>query len=396
MKMRWRMAVVGLGSLALLGAAPSPGLRGQAFVRLPDGEIGKAIAKVQLTFISDDGSQVHTASTDSTGSYSITLPAARYYVRAAHRDFQDDWSAPGFRVVSDTATRTMNVFLREPQATTVLIVRHAEKQNPASEDPAEPLSAAGKARAKALRDFLFRAHVTGIYSTDTTRTRDTVKPLGDLLRLTTVIYDNAPALASAILADHRGDVVLVAAHSNTVGPIANALGANVPADSIGDFDNLYAVTKAGNFVKVVNLQYGADSTPDIEKNGGSLITILLAQALDSPSSAEAQELLHAVRKARVGAIHMNGGTALVRSLASALGIAPATFTSATLATTMNDLLSSAPAKPVLIVGSHDDLRKIIGRLGAHPTPIISQTDRDNLILVTRLPSRATRAVPLRY
>lgn len=389
-----------IAAIALLGgggaAACASGLRGQARVRLPDGGIGSPVANVQLTFVSEDGARVAAASTDSDGRYTIGLPAARYYVRAAHRDFEDYASAPGFSVVSGNAPRTLNVFLREPQVTTVLVVRHAEKQNPNSNDQAEPLSAAGAARAGDLRDALFRAGVSAVYSTDTVRTRGTVEPLRRKLQLTTELYDTPAQLASAILADHRGDVVLVAAHSDTVAAVANALGGSVPGATIGDFDNLYAVASAGGAARVVNLQYGTDSAPDVAKNSGNLVTLLLARQVSGANPPEAERLLHACRKAGVAAIHVNGGNALVQPLAGALGLTPQSFTSATLDALVDGLAANPPAGPVLIVGSRDDLQAAVRRAGAQPLPIVYPADRNNLIVVTRPAAGGARALSLLY
>ena len=147
----------------------------------------------------------------------------------------------------------------------MLIVRHGEKLNPDSNTQNEPLSAAGQARALALRKTLLRSGVTAVYSTDTRRTRDTVAPLAAIFRLSTQPYTDANALANEVLAHHRGDVVVVAAHSDTMAAVANAFGAQLSTAPIADFDNIYVVSVAGNMSNVVNLQYAADSTPDATK-----------------------------------------------------------------------------------------------------------------------------------
>jgi hypothetical protein len=393
MRARRNLAVV--ACIVSMAAACGSGFRGRAFTRRADGGVGAAISGVELTFISEDGTRVRTVTTGAGGRYAIDLPAGRYYSRAAHRDFADDWSGPGFNVVSGSSPGTLNVFLREPQLTTVFIVRHAEKQDPASNDPSVPLSGDGAVRAQALRDALFRAGVTGIYSTDTVRTRNTVEPLRSRLALATEVYAAPADAAAAILADHRGDVVLVAAHSNTVSTLANALGASVATADIGDFDNLYAVAKADSSVKVVNLQYGADSTPDLTKNSGSLATLLLVRQAAGASPPEAARLLHACRKAGITAIHVNGGLGTVQPLAAALGLTPQPFTSAALNALVDGILASPPAGAVLIAGTRQDLRNAMQRAGA-PATILYEADANNLLLVTRLPSGAARATSLLY
>jgi len=366
------------------------GLRGMVAVRLANGGIGATISGTELRFTRENGSVSVTATTDSTGRYQVTLNPARYYVFASHPDYQDYSSAPGFAVV-DSTVGTMNVFLREPAATTVLLVRHAEKQNPNSNDPAEPLSAAGQARAQTLKQTVMRAGVTAVYSTDTVRTRSTVSPYADLMHLPITTYSAEAALASRIQKEHHGDVVLVAAHSDTVGAIANALGASVSTDTIGDFDNLYVITKTKTATDVVNLQYGAGSLPDITNGSVGRTTFLLVR-----NSSGAQTLLHSLRKAGVEAIRYRGGTSLVQPLATAISVKPSSFTSSTLTNMVNSLLAKSAGKVVLIAGTHDDLRDILRQIRGDVAPILYTSDASNLVVATVISPDRARVVPLQF
>lgn len=388
--------LVTISFLAAAAASAQPGgLRGLASVRLPDGGIGAAISGVELRFTRENGSTSVVATTDGSGRYQVSLPPARYYVFASHTDFQDYASAPGFAVVNNTVG-TMNVFLREPAATTVLLVRHAEKQNPDSNEPAEPLSAAGLARAQTLKQTVLRAGVTAVFSTDTVRTRGTVGPYANLMHLPINTYDTPAALAAAIGQGHRGDVVLVAAHSNTVGPIAIALGAAVPADTIDDFDNLFVITKTPTTADVANLQYGANSTPDSTKQSVSTTTFLLVRSAAGANPPGAQTLLHALRKAGVAAIRNNGGAALVQPLAAARKIQPAAFTAETRTKMVKDLLANFAGKVVLVAGTHDDLRAVLGQLNGDLAPILYNSDTANLIFAAKVQASRTRVVPLMF
>jgi broad specificity phosphatase PhoE len=373
--------------MACLSAYAS-GLRGQTFVRLPGGGIGAPIPAVSLSFVKEDSSASFSATTDANGQYAIDLEPGRYYWLATHGDFEDDSSAPGVVVVSANQRGTANFFLREPQITTVLIVRHADRQN-------DQLSPAGMTRAGHLRDALLRSGVTAVHSTNTVRTRSTVKPLADTFRLPIQLYSDPTALASGILAQHRGDVVLVAAHSNTVSQVINALGAQVLMEDSTDFDNLYVVTVAGNEHKAVNLQYGADSLPDNTKNAGHAMTLLLVG--QSGAGPDPQDLLHAARKAGVtGIFTSSAGTPLLTPLANALNLSPMTFNGNDIPAFANQLVSNHPQDTVIVAGTHDQLRELIRQLGGHPFPIIYATDTDHLILVTRFPSGTIRVVPMRF
>jgi 2,3-bisphosphoglycerate-dependent phosphoglycerate mutase len=145
-------------------------------------------------------------------------------------------------------------------ATTVLLVRHAEKATDVrTSDP--DLSAAGQARAQALAHVAGSAQVAAIYATQYKRTQQTVAPLAALLGLTPVQHPAADVngLAQAIRTNWSGRTVLVAGHSNTVPQIVTAL-TGTPMAEIPDeqYDNLYVVVlppEGGS--QVTNLKYGA-------------------------------------------------------------------------------------------------------------------------------------------
>ena len=377
---------------AALASVHAAGFQGQAFQQSPS---GAPIAGVSLTFIRENSAASFSATTDAAGKYSVTLPAARYYWIATHAAFEDNSSAPGFGVVNaGPALQTLNFFLRPPAVTTVIVVRHAEKQDPNSNAPTEPLSTAGKARAQKLRETLFRAGVTAIYSTDTVRTKGTVRPLADSFHLATEIYSDPAALAAAILLNHPGDVVLVAAHSDTVGPIANALGASVPVATISDFDNLYLVSRSGAAANVVNLQYGASSTPDLTKNSTAAATFLFVGK--SAAATEPPELVQAARKSGVASIRTEGANTLVAPLAASLGLTPAVFAAGQGDTVIDGLVAGPANQVVMLAGSREMIQHAVARLGAGPTPILLPTDSDHLIAVTRFASGAARSVALRF
>ena len=144
----------------------------------------------------------------------------------------------------------------EDKATTVIVVRHAEKQTDSS-DPG--LSPAGEVRAHRLRDFVAEAGVTAVYATQFKRTQETVQPLAEALSLDVQVVDarETGLLVSKILSDHSEGIVVVVGHSNTVPAIVAALGAAEPAEiPETDYDNLFVVT-VGNAGKtsVLRLQF---------------------------------------------------------------------------------------------------------------------------------------------
>ena len=152
-------------------------------------------------------------------------------------------------------------------STTVIVVRHAEKEAEPAADPA--LTAAGSARAQALAAALKDAHVTAVVSTQFARTRLTATPAATMAGRTIEVSDaRAPdhpaVLAASLLAAHRGETVLVVGHSNTVPAIVAALGAPRPAAICdAEYDNMYVVTVPPTGpATVVHAHYGAASPAD--------------------------------------------------------------------------------------------------------------------------------------
>jgi 2,3-bisphosphoglycerate-dependent phosphoglycerate mutase len=124
----------------------------------------------------------------------------------------------------------------------VVLVRHAERASDPKEDP--PLSESGRRRAEALADLLGKSGVTALYSSDRLRARQTLQPLGERLGLPvhTIDAGDVTATARAVMT-YLGGVVVVAGHSNTLGPIIEALGGEkIPEITEDDFDNVFVVT----------------------------------------------------------------------------------------------------------------------------------------------------------
>ena len=127
--------------------------------------------------------------------------------------------------------------------TTVYLVRHAEKDS--TSNPADPtLSAAGQVRAQALRQLLVRRHPVALFTTDTKRTRLTLAPLAEAVKLVPQVYNpkEANVLASRIRQEYAGQTVVIVGHSNTLLPCIAALGGTSPVKEIGDKEYEYLFT----------------------------------------------------------------------------------------------------------------------------------------------------------
>ncbi|MFC5576460.1 SixA phosphatase family protein [Lysobacter niabensis] len=126
----------------------------------------------------------------------------------------------------------------QPEGTTFILVRHAEKADDGSKDP--PLNAAGTARAQALAADLRDAPVRAAYATAYRRTQATAAPTASAHSLQVMTYDaKLPAgeFAARLRQVHADGTVLVVGHSNTVPDIAAALcQCSVPPMGDDEFD----------------------------------------------------------------------------------------------------------------------------------------------------------------
>lgn len=140
------------------------------------------------------------------------------------------------------------IFLTSLTTTTVVIVRHAEKELGTIEDP--PLTTQGEQRAQLLARMLGTmsgpGKVSGIFATDTRRTQRTVAPLAARIGLTVNVLParDVEALVNRVRNEYRGRTVVVAGHSNTVPEIVRRLAKvdDVPPIADEDYGTMYIVT----------------------------------------------------------------------------------------------------------------------------------------------------------
>ena len=147
--------------------------------------------------------------------------------------------------------------------TVVYLVRHAEKvtSNPDDQDP--ELTPSGYARAQALENYFKNIPVDALFSSPYKRTRLTLEPLAAGREIKTYNAHGAAALNEIIRNQYSGKTVLVAAHSNTILEIIEALGGKRPVPSIADtkYDYIFKVTlRPGKKAKVEAATYGAPTT----------------------------------------------------------------------------------------------------------------------------------------
>ena len=167
-------------------------------------------------------------------------------------------------------------FFESQATTTIIFVRHAEKAVTGGDDP--PLSEAGEQRVveltRQLLDVDVIAGIDAVYSTPYQRTQQTAQPIADELDLPIITYDaidpeNTDAtedFLDGVLREHKGQIVLIVGHSNTVPAMIAGLGGHkdVPEIAENEYDNIYilAIPWFGK-TKTIRMRFGEPYAPEI-------------------------------------------------------------------------------------------------------------------------------------
>ena len=159
-------------------------------------------------------------------------------------------------------------FFESQATTTVIFVRHAEKAAEPADDPG--LTPAGQRRVAELTRQLVDADVVAgvdaVYSTPYRRTEETARPVAEALGLPVNSYDAADteAIMENIVRDHKGKIILVVGHSNTLPALIGNMGASkkVPPIAENEYDNIYIVSIPWfGKTKTIRLRYGEPYRP---------------------------------------------------------------------------------------------------------------------------------------
>jgi len=145
--------------------------------------------------------------------------------------------------------------------TQIFVVRHADRET------FDDLNQLGSTRSSELKRTLLNAGIDSVFSTNFVRTKKTVTPLADAMRLPVLLYDSNPQLIKRILTNSAGKTLLVAGHSNTVPQLIKSCGCRPPFENIPDtqFDDLFLIIiehtgtngLTGNTCKLLQIKYGA-------------------------------------------------------------------------------------------------------------------------------------------
>jgi 2,3-bisphosphoglycerate-dependent phosphoglycerate mutase len=159
-------------------------------------------------------------------------------------------------------------FFESQATTTIIFVRHAEKEMNAGDNPG--LSDAGRRRVAELTRQLVDADVVAgidaIYATPFRRSQETAQPLAEALSLEINSYDAADreTVLETILKKHKGKIILVIAHSDTLPELIANLGASkkVPPIDEMEYDNIYIISIPWfGKTKTIRLRFGEPYVP---------------------------------------------------------------------------------------------------------------------------------------
>lgn len=144
--------------------------------------------------------------------------------------------------------------LEEDNTTTYYLIRHAEKDRTAKENPG--LTVKGNERAMHWATYFENIDLDAVYSTTYTRTKQTAAPTAKKKSLTVKFYSADSLYNEPFQLDTKGQVVLVVGHSNTTPAFVNAILGERKYPQIDDTENglLYKVVVPENGKAIVTIE----------------------------------------------------------------------------------------------------------------------------------------------
>lgn len=167
-----------------------------------------------------------------------------------NREYKEGMTIAKFGVEGTVFTADGSEIALRPEgfedATTILLVRHAEKES-GIENPG--LTEAGLARADRIAELVLPLDIQEVFMTDLRRTIFTARPLAmqHNLPVSTYTPEQYDRVVDKIFNKRAGTNVIIYGHSNTTPELTNLLSGNTNLGNIpeDEYDNLYIVTSKG-------------------------------------------------------------------------------------------------------------------------------------------------------
>ncbi|HKR03728.1 MAG TPA: histidine phosphatase family protein [Bacteroidia bacterium] len=138
----------------------------------------------------------------------------------------------------------ITLFLYSCSVSRIYVIRHAQKENTADNPH---LTSDGQRRAIALCDTMLNKKISFVYSTDSNRTVETVRPTANRLGLQIKRYAN-DTLDKFVthVKNISGKNILIVGHSTTVIQMLDLFGVTHSITHINDndYDNLFVITRS--------------------------------------------------------------------------------------------------------------------------------------------------------
>ncbi|GAB4519697.1 MAG: hypothetical protein Tsb004_30800 [Allomuricauda sp.] len=171
-----------------------------------------------------------------------------------HKQWQRGTSI--YTIVDGILSLLMDQAVKMEKYTVLYFVRHAEKEDDGTRNPA--LSQSGMDRAKRLADLMADKGIDAVYSSPYKRAIQTAEPLAKRLNLETQLYNPSDQNAIFdIIGKNKGGIVLIVGHSNTVPEMLNLLGQNRAYQWIAedDYGKLYEAEFNGTSIEIKQSNY---------------------------------------------------------------------------------------------------------------------------------------------
>jgi len=155
-----------------------------------------------------------------------------------------------------SADRAASATTHDSSVTTIILVRHAERDTTGAPD--HPLTAPGLLRAQELVHTLGGSGISTIYVTRWQRTRHTALPLATAIGESLTVVNDVPETVRRLRTSHVDRTVLVVGHSNTIPDIVAGLtGRPFPTPDHVAYDGMWVVTLSRDGrASLLTLRYG--------------------------------------------------------------------------------------------------------------------------------------------
>lgn len=179
----------------------------------------------------------------------ITL-SILFLASCTNREYREGMTVTSFSTAMITTADGSELSLKPEGmegATTIVLVRHAEKEDDGTDNPG--LTDEGLARADRIAELVRPMDIQEVFMTDKKRVIFTARPLGMDSGIPPSIYnmEQYERVITKIFDKRAGQSVIIYGHSNTTPELINLITGNTNLETIphDEYDNIYVVNSMG-------------------------------------------------------------------------------------------------------------------------------------------------------